>query len=52
MLASILLLILLLPVAFLSSTLESLFSPNELAEMGIRLDSSLESMTGDPVQTI
>lgn len=35
-----LILILVLPVAFLSSTVESLFSPDELTEMGIRLGSS------------
>jgi hypothetical protein len=33
-------LILLLPVAFLCSTIEGLFSPDELTEMGIRLRSS------------
>jgi len=38
MLAYILILILLLPVAFLSATLENLFSPDELTEMGIRLE--------------
>jgi len=38
MLAYILVLILILPVAFLSSTLENLFSPDELTEMGIRLE--------------
>jgi len=40
MFAYILILILLLPVAFLSSTLENLFSPDELTEMGIRLKNS------------
>jgi hypothetical protein len=33
-------LILLLPVAFLCSTIEGLFSPDELTQMGIRIRSS------------
>lgn len=33
-------LMLVLPVAFLSSTVESLFSPDELTEMGIRIGNS------------
>ena len=37
MIAYALILIVLLPVAFLSLTVESLFSPDELTEMGIRL---------------
>jgi hypothetical protein len=37
MFAYTLILILVLPVAFLSSTVESLFSTDELNEMGIRL---------------
>jgi hypothetical protein len=32
-------LILLLPLTFLSSTIEGLFSPAELTEMGIRIES-------------
>jgi hypothetical protein len=35
--ASVLLLILLLPVAYLTSTIEELFSPEQLSAMGIRL---------------
>jgi hypothetical protein len=38
MLAYALILIFVLPFAFLSSTVESLFSPDELIEMGIRLE--------------
>lgn len=37
MFAYVLILILVLPVAFLSSALESFFSPDELTEMGIHL---------------
>lgn len=37
MFAYALILILLLPITLVSSTLESLFSANELTEMGIRL---------------
>jgi hypothetical protein len=37
MFAYAVILILVVPVAFLSSTIESLFSPDELTEMGIRL---------------
>lgn len=50
MIAYLTLLILLLPVIFLSSAMESLFSTDELTEMGIRLedalpaDSSLEAI--------
>ena len=40
MFAYALILILVLPIAFLSSTIESLFSPDELTEMGIRIGSS------------
>ena len=39
MFAYALILIVVLPVAFLSSTVESLFSPEELTDMGIRLGS-------------
>jgi hypothetical protein len=39
MFAYALILIVVLPVAFLSSTVESLFSPDELTEMGIHLGS-------------
>lgn len=49
MFACVLILILLLPVALLPSILESLFSANELTEMGIRLE---PSQTGDSVQTV
>lgn len=37
MITYILLLLFLLPFAFLSSTIEGLFSPEELSEMGIHL---------------
>ena len=37
MFAYAVILILVVPVAFLSSIIESLFSPDELTEMGIRL---------------
>jgi hypothetical protein len=40
MFAYALLLIVVLPVAFLSSTIESLFSPDELTEMGIHIRNS------------
>jgi len=36
--AYLLILLLLLPLTFLSSALEGLFSPAELTEMGIRLE--------------
>ena len=42
----VLVLILLLPVTFLSSALESLFTPEELTEMGIRLRSSQPEEVG------
>lgn len=40
MVAYAFILILVVPVAFLSSTIESLFSPDELTEMGICIGSS------------
>jgi hypothetical protein len=40
MFACALILILLLPVAFLSTTIEILFSPEELSEMGVHLENS------------
>jgi hypothetical protein len=40
MLSGILVLILLLPIAFLPLTLEHFFSADELTEMGIRLENS------------
>jgi hypothetical protein len=36
--AYILMLILLLPITFVSGVIENLFSPDELTEMGIRLE--------------
>lgn len=51
MFAYIVILTLWLPVMFLSSTVEGLFSPDELTEMGIRLadtqpaDSPLEAVS-------
>lgn len=39
MFAYALILVLVLPVTFFSSTVESLFSPDELTEMGIRIGS-------------
>jgi hypothetical protein len=48
MFASVLILILLLPVALLPPVLETIFSSTELDEMGIRLDTSMEcSQAGD-----
>jgi hypothetical protein len=38
MLVYAVILILVVPVAFLTSTLDSLFSPDELTDMGIRLE--------------
>lgn len=38
MFAYTIILILLLPLTFLASTVESIFSPDELHEMGIRLE--------------
>ena len=46
MLAYALILILLLPITFLSSTIENLFSPEELNEMGIRLEVQQAEETG------
>jgi hypothetical protein len=40
MFAYVLILFLLLPLTFLLSTLESLFSPDELSEMGIWLENT------------
>jgi hypothetical protein len=48
MLAYAIILILVVPAAFLSSTIESLFSPDELAEMGICLGSH---RTEEPLST-
>ena len=48
MFTCVLSLVFLLPIALLPSVLETLFSSNELDEMGIRLDTSMEcSQSGD-----
>jgi hypothetical protein len=47
MFACVLILILLLPIALLPSVLETLFSANELDEMGIRLDTLEYAQAGD-----
>jgi hypothetical protein len=46
MFAYALILILVLPVAFLSATVESLFSTEELTEMGIRIGNSASEEVG------
>ncbi|HSL43486.1 MAG TPA: hypothetical protein VK897_08640 [Anaerolineales bacterium] len=50
MFAYAVLFILLLPVMFLSSTVESLFSTDELTEMGIRLENPQAAET--PLEAI
>jgi hypothetical protein len=52
MFACVLILILLLPVALLPAVLETLFSANELDEMGIRLETPECSQAGDYLQTV
>ena len=50
MLVFALLLILLIPLTFLSAALENLFSPEELNVMGIRFETPQAPSTGDTVK--